>query len=132
MIITLRRLGPKMLPSSTAKRMDGSASCMSVIRIKIWLVKPPLQPDSIPTSVPIAAAPGTTIATTISENPRPMHQPAEDVAAQIVRPQGVVPGAAVENGRHQTRRQVKEGRIVRGQHIRQRTRQEEDQCNRPR
>ena len=37
------------------------------MRIKICSVEPPNQPDAIPTSVPNAAEPGTTIATTISE-----------------------------------------------------------------
>ena len=60
-----------MLPSSTAKRIDGSANWMSVSRISRFPTRPARQPDTSPISVPIAAAPGTTIATTMSETQAP-------------------------------------------------------------
>ena len=72
--MTLRRLGPKTLAMRTAKRMDGSASWTSTMRISTCPVKPPIQPDTMPMRLPMMAAPGTTIATTISETRAPCNR----------------------------------------------------------
>ena len=69
--ITLVRLGPTRLAISTAKRIAGSANCMSTTRIRICPVIPPAQPETNPISVPNSAAPGTTIPTTIRETRAP-------------------------------------------------------------